>query len=49
MTGVPEPAVGQLALDPDLEELGFEQIADANRQFRDAENAAHRDGQLSSR
>ena len=27
MPGVPDPAVGELAFDPDFEELGFEQVA----------------------
>ena len=36
VAGVPEAAVRELALDPDLEELGFEQIADADGQLGDA-------------
>ena len=38
MPGVPDLAVRQLALDPDLEELLFEQIAHANGQLGDGED-----------
>ena len=42
MTGVPQAAVRQLPFDPDLEELAFEQIADADRELGDREHAARR-------
>src|SRR4029077_17817230 len=38
MAGVPDVAVRQLALDPDLEELFFEEIAHANGQLGDGED-----------
>jgi hypothetical protein len=46
MAGVPDPTVRELALDPHLGQLGFQQIADADRQLRDGENPAggHRRG-----
>ena len=40
MAGVPDAAVRELALDPDFEELGFEQIADANGELGDGEDTA---------
>src|SRR6186713_2553478 len=40
MPGVPEPAVRELALNPDLEELALQQIADANRDFGDGVDAS---------
>ena len=40
MAGVPDAAVRELALDPHFEELGFEQIADANGELGDGEDAA---------
>ena len=43
MPGVPEPAVGELALDPHLEELRFEQIANAHGELRDRQDAASGD------
>ncbi len=39
---VPHAAVRQLALDPDLEELGFEQIAHSNRELGDGVDTAGR-------
>src|SRR5437763_7433596 len=39
MTGVPHAAVGQFTFDPHLEQLGFEQSADLDRQVSDGENA----------
>ena len=37
MAGVPQPAVRQLAFDPDFVELGFDQIADARRELTDGQ------------
>ena len=42
MAGIPDAAVGQLALDPHLDEFGFEQIADANGELGDGEDAPGR-------
>src|SRR5262249_22040664 len=42
MSGVPDPAVRQLAFDPDFEEFLFEEIADADRQLGDREHAPRR-------
>src|SRR5215467_8528207 len=38
MTGVPDLAVRQLALDPDFEEFGFEVITDLDGEFGDAQH-----------
>jgi hypothetical protein len=35
MSGIPDPAVRQLAFDPDLANLLLERIADANREIGD--------------
>src|SRR2546425_533394 len=43
MPGVPEPAVGELALDPHLEELRFEQIANTHGELRDRQDTASGD------
>ena len=40
VAGVPDPAVRELALDPDLEERGLEQVADAAVSSRDASRIA---------
>ena len=42
MSRVPHAAVRELAFDPDLEELGFEQIAHANRQLGDGNTRIRR-------
>src|SRR5262249_15541331 len=44
MSRVPDTAVRELALDPDLEERLFEEIANANGQFGDGKNASGLDG-----
>src|SRR5262249_45596679 len=42
MSGIPDAAVRQFTLDPDLEELLLEQIADPDRQLGDGEDAPRR-------
>ena len=42
MPGVPDPAVGELAFYPHLQELGFQQIAHADVQLGDAQDPARR-------
>src|SRR6266508_4298430 len=38
VSGVPEPAVRELAFHPDLEEIALEEIANANRELSDGQN-----------
>ena len=40
LAGVPDVAIGELALDPDFDEFGLEQIADANGELGDGEDTA---------
>ena len=48
MSGVPEADAGELALDPDFEESLFEDVADANGQLGDGEDAPGRQGPFDS-
>src|SRR5439155_18816804 len=46
MPGVPDPAVRELAFDPDFEELSFQKVPHAHRQLGDAQDPASGDGRF---